>query len=109
MNVSEQNNPFDEYIITPKTNNNNSNTSSNKMETVTSSSQESPIQPSESIMNLIWEQKGVNDPNTIYDWNKHVKQENVNNNNIQNNYVVHNQELLPSILSVNKSSDTKSY
>jgi len=108
MSVSEKNNPFDDYIITPKTNNNNSKNSSNKVETVTSSSQVSPIQPSESIMNLTWEQPGVNDPNTIYDWNKHVKQENVNNTNIQNNYVVHNQKLLPSILSVNKSSDTKS-
>ena len=107
MSVSEKNNPFDDYIITPKTNNNNSNISLNKVETVTSSSQVSPIQPSESMMNLNWDQTGANDPNTIYDWNKHVKQENVNNSNIQNNYVVHNQELLPSILSVNKSSDTK--
>ena len=103
MSVSEKNNPFDDYIITPRTNNNNSNNSSNKLENVTSSSQASPIQPSESMMNLIWEQKGINDPNTIYDWSKHVQQENVNNRNIQNKYVVHNQALLPSILSVNKS------
>ena len=54
MSVSEKNNPFDDYIITPRTNNNNSKNSSNKVETVTSSSQASPIQPSESIMNLIW-------------------------------------------------------
>ena len=38
------NNPFDDYIITPKINNNNSKNSSNKVETVTSSSQASPIQ-----------------------------------------------------------------
>ena len=67
MSVSEKNNPFDDYIITPKTNNNNSKNSSNKVETVTSSSQESPIQPSDSVMNLIWDQNGANDPNTIYD------------------------------------------
>jgi len=107
MSVSKNTNPFDDYIITPKTNNNHSKNSSNKVETVTSSSQTSPIQPSESIMNLIRDQTSAYDPNTIYDWSKHVIQENANNSNIQNNYVVHNQELLPSILSVNKSSDTK--
>lgn len=108
MSVSKKNNPFDDHIITPKTNNNNCNTSLNKVETVTSLSQTSPIQPSESIMNLIRDQTSACDPNTIYDWNKHVKQENINNSNIQNNYVVHNQELLQSILSDNKLSDTTS-
>ena len=76
-----------------------------KVETVMSSSQVSPIQPSESIMDQIWSQTQTNHPNTIYDWRKHTQQrKNSDNNDLVQQNSITNPPLLPSILSENTTS-----
>ena len=87
MSSLQQNIPSDESTISIEINagDNISSTKHNnkeiKVETVVSSSQESPIQQSESIMDQIWSQTQTNDPNTIYDWRKHAQQRGNSNNN----------------------------
>ena len=70
MDPSEINNPFDAFI--PSTNAASAENNVNiQVETVTSSSQISPIQPSESVMNYEWPQMETGDP---LDWTQYAKQ-----------------------------------
>ena len=84
MDTSERRNPFDEFIVSSDTNNSNNN-SSIKVETVTSSSQVSPILPNESVMDLIWSQTLTNEPSITFpselkfDWKNYGRQ----NNNVE--------------------------
>ena len=79
MDTSERRNPFDEFIVSSDTNNSNNN-SSIKVETVTSSSQVSPILPNESVMDLIWSQTLTNEPSITFpselkfDWENYGRQ-----------------------------------
>ena len=73
MNPSEINNPFDAFISSTNTDfaDNNVNI---QVETVTSSSQISPIQPSESVTNYEWPQIETGAPGAPLDWTQYAKQ-----------------------------------
>ena len=59
-------------------------------------------------MDQIWSQTQTNDPNTIYDWQKHAQQrENSDNNNLVKQNYVTNPLLLPSILSENTTNNNE--
>ena len=98
-------------MIPPPTNNGNIH-----VETVTSESQVSPIEQSESVNYNHFVHQSNNDNNhQRFDWTGHREQgdrgrSNVRNSNIRNNsnnnsnYSTNNNTLLPSILSVNTSN-----
>ena len=102
MNPSETTNPFDAFI--PSTNVNSSGNNVHfTVETVTSSSQVSPIQQSESIMNYEWLQIDIGTP---IDWTQYANQQestavnkiddNISNINNSNTIPTNSQTVTPS-------------
>ena len=82
MNTSDISNPFDAFIISPN-DTSGGNNGNIQVETVTSSSQVSPIQQSQSIMDYEWPQMGSGTPT---DWTQYAQQQESNvHHNIANN------------------------